>query len=181
MAAELRHQSSGGKRPWAERTFVASGKNSEPRLWTRNRLLWRHRAGFRQGGRQYGIRQTFLHDGQTNPSANEWGALAAWAWGLSRIVDYLETDRNVDAKKIVLTGFSRLGKAAMWSAAQDARYAVVIAVNREWAARLYIARPTAETIEHLNDHAFPLLVRGEFSWHTGHPDQVPVDGHMLLA
>ncbi len=46
------------------------------------------------GGMPYGIRQTFLHDGQTAPAPNEWGALGAWAWGLSRMVDYLETDKE---------------------------------------------------------------------------------------
>lgn len=132
------------------------------------------------GGMKYGIRQTFLHDGQTQPAANEWGALGAWAWGLSRMVDYLQTDKDVDGKKIVLTGFSRLGKAAMWSAANDARYAVVISCESGVGGVSLYRATTAETIQHLNT-AFPYWFAENFHKYTGHPDQVPVDGHMLLA
>jgi hypothetical protein len=132
------------------------------------------------GGMQYGVRQAFLRPGQTKPDANEWGALAAWAWGLSRMVDYLETDKNVDGKEIILTGFSRLGKAAMWSAAQDKRYAMVISCESGVGGASLYRATTAETIEHLNT-AFPHWFAESFHKYTGHPDQVPVDGHMLLA
>jgi hypothetical protein len=132
------------------------------------------------GGMPYGIRQTFLHDGRTKPAPNEWGALGAWAWGLSRIVDYLETDKNVDAKQVILTGFSRLGKAAMWSAVQDPRYAVVISCESGVGGVSLYRATTAETIEHLNT-AFPYWFSENFHKYTGHPDQVPVDGHMLIA
>ena len=132
------------------------------------------------GGLPYGIRQTFLRSGQTKPAANEWGALGAWAWGLSRMVDYLETDKNVDAKKIIVTGFSRLGKASMWSAAQDPRYAVVISCESGVGGISLYRATTAETIEHLNT-AFPYWFSESFHKYTGHPEQVPVDGHMLLA
>jgi hypothetical protein len=132
------------------------------------------------GGMPYGIRQTFLRPGQTKPAENEWGALGAWAWGLSRMVDYLETDKDVDANKIILTGFSRLGKAAMWSAAQDTRHAVVISCESGVGGASLYRATTAETIEHLNT-AFPYWFAESFHKYTGHPDKVPVDGHMLLA
>jgi hypothetical protein len=132
------------------------------------------------GSMQYGIRHAFLRAGQAKPDANEWGALGAWAWGLSRMVDYLETDKGVDGKKIILTGFSRLGKAAMWSAAQDPRYAMIISCESGVGGVSLYRATTAETIEHLNT-AFPYWFAENFHKYSGHPDEVPVDGHMLLA
>jgi hypothetical protein len=132
------------------------------------------------GGMEYGVRWTFLEAGQTKPAANEWGALGAWAWGLSRIADYLVTDKLVDSKKIILTGFSRLGKAAMWSAAQDRRFSMVISSESGVGGASLYRATTSESIEHLNT-AFPYWFAENFHKYSGHPDEVPVDGNMLLA
>ena len=169
---------------------LGSARGSREHLWQVRKIL-RHGFGLATaycgdiepdfiGGLQYGIRQTFLKPGQTKPAADEWGALGAWAWGLSRIMDYLQTDKNVDGKKIILTGFSRLGKAAMWSAAQDERYAVVISSESGVGGASLYRAATSERIDHLNT-AFPYWFAENFHKYTGHPDQVPVDGHMLLA
>jgi len=66
-----------------------------------------------------------LKPGQTKPAPDEWGTISAWAWGASRIADYLQSDRNVDGSRIALFGFSRLGKTALWAAAQDERFTAV--------------------------------------------------------
>src|SRR5215831_15042653 len=76
------------------------------------------------GGLPFGIRQVYLKPGQSEPAPNEWGAIAAWAWGLSRAMDYLETDRSVDAKRVAILGVSRLGKTVMWAGAHDTRFAM---------------------------------------------------------
>ena len=74
-----------------------------------------------------GVRKMYLKPGQTEPAPGEWGSIAAWAWGLSRALDYLETDKGVDAKKVAIVGVSRLGKTVMWAGAHDERFAMVIA------------------------------------------------------
>jgi hypothetical protein len=120
-----------------------------------------------EGGIEYGIRHT------AKPADTQWGALGAWAWGLSRIADYLETDNSVDGGKIILTGFSRLGKAAMWSGAQDTRFSMVISSESGVGGASLYRATTAETVEHLNS-AFPYWFAENFHKYTGHPEQVPV-------
>lgn len=132
------------------------------------------------GGLPYGVRPLLFHKGQKELAADDWGALGAWAWGLSRIADYLESDADIDGKRIAIIGHSRLGKAALWAAAQDKRFSMVISnESGVGGASLYRAK-TGETIEHLNT-AFPHWFSLNFHQYTGQPDKVPVDGNLLLS
>ena len=74
-----------------------------------------------------GIRVRYLKPGQTERAADDWGSIAAWAWGMSRVEDYFETDKSIDARRVAIHGVSRLGKTVMWAGAHDRRFAAVIA------------------------------------------------------
>src|SRR5208282_4499600 len=82
---------------------------------------------FKEGYKQAGIRQMFFQPGQTEPGPDDCGAIGAWAYGLSRAMDYLEKSKDVDAHRVVIMGHSRLGKTVLWAGAQDTRFAMVLA------------------------------------------------------
>jgi len=132
------------------------------------------------GGIPYGVRRLYLKPGQTEPAPGEWGSIAAWAWGLSRAMDYLETDAGVDAKRVALMGVSRLGKTVLWAGAHDTRFAMVIASCSGEGGAALSRRNYGETIKHLNVR-FGYQFCANYNKFGDNVDQFPVDSHMLLA
>ncbi len=134
------------------------------------------------GGVPYGVRALYLKPGQSEPAPDEWGSIAAWAWGLSRAMDYLETDKGVDAKRVAIMGVSRLGKTVMWAGAHDTRIALVIASCSGEGGAALSRRNYGETIAHLTEATrYPYQFAGNYAKYANQVDRLPVDGHMLVA
>ena len=121
-----------------------------------------------------------LASGQQEPAAGEWGTIAAWAWGVSRIIDYFESDQAVNAKKIAVHGHSRLGKTVLWASARDERIAAVFSSCAGEMGSALSRRDWGETVDDMAQN-FPWQFTSGFQKWSGRWNEMPVDAHMLIA
>lgn len=127
-----------------------------------------------------GIHPLFYRTGQSFPKANEWGCIAAVSWSASRAMDYLETDRDVDAKRVAAMGHSKMGKATLWTVAQDQRFAMAISAQSGCAGAALWKRNFGENMEKMVTRFPYWLCRNAWKF-VRNEDDLPVDQHMLLA
>jgi len=131
----------------------------------------------RADGFKDGVRALFTK-APRDPQA--WGALSAWGWAASRILDYLETDKDIDAKHVAVIGHSRAGKAALWCGAEDERFALVISNNSGCAGAAISRTKRGERIANITGH-FPYWFCDNYQKYAGKEDDLPVDQHQLLG
>ncbi|MFT3787035.1 MAG: hypothetical protein QM770_12860 [Tepidisphaeraceae bacterium] len=111
---------------------------------------------------------------------DNFGTVAAWAWACSRVMDYLQTDRDVDAQRVALFGWSRLGKAAIWAAANDERFALLISSEAGAGGATLFHHNVGENIQRLTT-IFPHWYARNFAKYAGRETTMPFDQHFALA
>lgn len=146
----------------------------------------------------YGIatmcRTDIDHDNQTNHDVSpvrsmypeladrddNFATIGAWAWALRRCADYLESDSQIDAKKIAVYGWSRLGKAAVWAAANDERFAMLLSQESGAGGAKLFRTDKGQTIAQLTT-TFPYWYSRQFHRYSGEDAQLPFDQHLIFS
>lgn len=122
----------------------------------------------------------FIKSYKLKQSEAEYSAIGIWAGGLSAIIDFLETQKHIDSKKIIAFGHSRLGKTALWAGATDKRFSYVISNNSGEGSAALARRNYGETLGSISKD-FPHWFTRQYANYGDKVDQLPVDQHLLIS
>ena len=134
----------------------------------------------RDGLKDHSIVSLFSNYDPKSNAPDEWQAIGAWAWGLSRIVDYIETEERIDNNKIAVMGHSRQGKATLWAGAQDTRFKVVISNNSGSGGAALSKREFGERVKNVSTIK-PFWFCPAFNKYHDNEANLPFDQHELIA
>lgn len=126
-----------------------------------------------------GVHGIFDPKGKQRPG-DAWGTIAAWAWGASRAMDYFETDKDIDEKRIGVVGHSRGGKTALWCGAEDERFAMAVSNCSGCTGAALARHKKGESIKVINKR-FPHWFNANYKKFNGKEDELPIDKHQLIA